>query len=59
MSTTENIKQKFQELSGLEQEKLLDELLKDYELRGQVLDNATEELLKSNKRKPCPHPRTG
>lgn len=55
MSTTENIKQKFQELSGLEQEKLLDELLKDYELRGQVLDNATEELLKSNKRKPCPH----
>ena len=55
MSTTENIKQKFQELPGLEQEKLLDELLKDYELRGQVLDNVTEELSKSNKRKPCPH----
>jgi transposase-like protein len=55
MKTSEEIKTWFQELPGMEQEQLLDELLKDYELRGQVLDNVTQELSKSNNRKPCPH----
>jgi transposase-like protein len=55
MNSTEDLKHRFHELSGLEQEQLLDELLKDYELRGQVLENVTQELEKSNKRKPCPH----
>lgn len=55
MNSTEDIKHKFQELPGLEQEKLLDDLLKDYELRGQVLENVTQELTSSKKRKPCPH----
>lgn len=55
MNTTEEIKHRFQELPGLVQEQLLNELLEDYELRGQVLENVTQELEKSNKRKPCPY----
>lgn len=34
---------------------MLDDLLKDFELRGQVLENAIQELENGNKRKPCPH----
>ena len=55
MDNLEDIKLQFHELSGLDQEKLLDELLKDYELRGQVLENITQELTTSKRRKPCPH----
>jgi len=55
MNTTEDFKHRFQELPGLQQELLLDELLKDFELRGQVLENVTQELENSKKRKPCPH----
>ena len=55
MNTTEDFKHRFQELPGLQQEQLLDELLKDFELRGQVLENVTQELENSKKRKPCPH----
>jgi transposase-like protein len=55
MKTKEEIKKNFQELPGLVQEQLLDELLKDYELRGQVLENVTQELEESKKKKPCPH----
>ena len=55
MNTSDDIKLKFQELPGMQQEQLLDELLKDYELRGQILENVTQELEKSKKRKPCPH----
>jgi len=55
MKTAEEIKVWFQSLPGMEQERLLDELLKDYELRGQVLENVTQELSESRKRKPCPH----
>ena len=55
MITSTEIKHQFQELPGIEQERLLDELLKDYELRGQVLDNVTSELSKKFKNKPCPH----
>jgi len=55
MNTTEDFKHRFQELPGLQQELLLDELLKDFELRGQVLENVTQELENSKKRKLCPH----
>lgn len=55
MKVTEEIKNKFKELSGLMQEQLLDELLKDYEMRGQVLDNVTQTIEKRKQKKPCPH----
>jgi len=51
----QEIKNRFQELPGIEQELLLDDLLKDYELRGQVLENVNIELGQRNKRKSCPH----
>jgi transposase-like protein len=55
MKTIEEIKNEFQELPGLVQEQLLDDLLQDFELRGQVLENVTDELSKKNNKKPCPH----
>lgn len=55
MKTIEDLKKEFQALPGDLQEKLLDELLQDYEMRGQVLDNAKQELETKKKRKPCPH----
>lgn len=55
MKSKDEIKQQFQELPGIVQEQLLDELLTEYELRGQVLENATQELEKKANRKPCPH----
>ena len=55
MDTTEDIKHRFLELPGLQQERLLDELLTNYELRGQVLANVTQELEQNSTRKPCPH----
>jgi transposase-like protein len=55
MKTMQEIKNRFQELPGIEQELLLDDLLKDYELRGQVLENVNKELGQRNKRKSCPH----
>lgn len=55
MKEKDEIKKEFQSLPGIVQEELLDELLKDYEMRGQVLDNVKQELEKSKKRKPCPH----
>ena len=58
MNTIEEIKDKFHELPLIKQEQLLDELLKEYELSGQILENVTQENEKSNKRKPCPHCRS-
>jgi transposase-like protein len=55
MKSTEEIKKEFQNLPGHLQEMLLDELLTDYEMRGQVLDNVNQELAINKKRKPCPH----
>jgi len=55
MKTKDEIKKEFQELPGLVQEQLLEELLRDYEMRGQVLESLTIELETSNKKKPCPH----
>jgi transposase-like protein len=55
MKTKAEIKQQFLELPGVVQEQLLDELLRDFETRGQVLENVTQEREKSNDRKGCPH----
>jgi transposase-like protein len=55
MKTKAEIKQQFLELPGVLQEQLLDELLQDFETRGQVLENVTQEREKSNDRKGCPH----
>lgn len=55
MKAKDEIKKEFQELPGIVQEQLLDELLRDYEMRGQVLENLTQELEMSKKKKPCPH----
>lgn len=59
MNKTEELKQMFQELPGIVQGQLLDDLLKDYELRGQILDDVTQELGSGNKKKPCPHCASG
>lgn len=55
MKTKAEIKQQFLELPGAVQEQLLDELLQDFETRGQVLENVTQEREKSSDRKGCPH----
>jgi len=55
MGTQEDIKSKFQSLPGIIQEQLLDELLREFELRGQVLDNVNKEIADKNRKKPCPH----
>jgi transposase-like protein len=55
MKALDEIKKKFQELPGLVQEELLDELLRDFELRGQVLENVKHDLGKTKNKKSCPH----
>ncbi|GAB1417880.1 IS1595-like element ISSsu9 family transposase [Bacteroidales bacterium] len=55
MKTKEDIKLEFAKLSAIDQEQLLDELLRDYETRGQILETLTDEIQKRNKKKPCPH----
>lgn len=55
MKTLDDIKKSFKDLPGMVQEELLEELLRDFENRGQVLDNAIDELKKARKNKPCPH----
>ena len=40
MKTSKEIREKFNALSGSDQELLLSDLLSDYELRSQVLENA-------------------
>jgi transposase-like protein len=55
MKTTDEIKKGFKELPGSDQEVLLNELLRDFELQGQVLKNVTDELEKSKNRKACPN----
>ena len=55
MKIAEEIKIRFQELPGIVQEQLLTELLQDFEIRGQVLENVTQELAKSCKKKICPY----
>ncbi|MDZ7847178.1 MAG: IS1595 family transposase [Owenweeksia sp.] len=55
MEETKDIKALFERLPAQAQEQLLNELLQEQELKGQVLENAREELKTAVKRKPCPH----
>lgn len=55
MKTTEEIKKEFELLPGNQQEQLLDDLLRSFELRGQVLENVTQEKENNKHRKACPH----
>lgn len=55
MTQAEQIKQQFQELPAAIQEQLINELLSTYELNGQVLALAREEVSRQRKTKPCPH----
>ena len=55
MATREEIKQLFTQLSDQSQTGLLEELLQEQELRGEVLLNASESISEKRKKKPCPH----
>lgn len=55
MNTIETIKEQFQNLPGNEQELLLEQLLQNFELRGQILENVVQTLEDDNVRKPCPY----
>lgn len=55
MKASAEIKKLFESLSGEAQERLLNELLRDFEMNGQILENATQELAKCNEKKPCPY----
>jgi len=55
MVTREKIKQLFTQLSEQSQTGLLEELLQEQELRGEVLRNASESISGKRKNKPCPH----
>lgn len=58
MKSESEIKEHFEKLAPEVQERLLDELLKEFEMRGSVLENARQELKKSIKNKSCPHCRS-
>ena len=49
------IKEQFYELSEEEQEKILEELMQEKELKGSVQERAENELKKMRAKKPCPH----
>jgi hypothetical protein len=49
------IKQMFYELSSSDQEKILEDLLQEHELKGEVQKQAAFEIQKSRNKKPCPH----
>ncbi|MBS4014750.1 MAG: hypothetical protein KGZ97_13525, partial [Bacteroidetes bacterium] len=55
MKTIQEIRNLFQELTGASQEQLLDDLLKDFELKGQVLENVKQERIEKRIIKSCPH----
>ena len=55
MKPTEEIKAIFSELSSSSQSELLDFLLQEHELRGKILQDASDEVTSKRKNKPCPH----
>ena len=55
MKPTEEIKAMFSELSSSTQSELLNTLLQEHELRGKILQDASEEVTSKRKNKPCPH----
>lgn len=55
METAKSIKALFDQLPVSVQQELLDELLQQQELKGQVLQAARDELSQKQPKKPCPH----
>jgi transposase-like protein len=55
MNPTEEIKALFSELPSSSQRSLLDTLLQEHELRGKILQDASEEVIIKRKNKPCPY----
>jgi len=55
MNISEEIKNLFIQLSGSSQSELLDSLLQEHELRGEILEDASEDISSRRKNKPCPH----
>ena len=49
------IKKMFNELSRADQERMLEDLLQEYELKGEVQIQAEVEVKKKRNKKPCPH----
>ena len=55
MKELERIKELFHGLPAFSHESLLDELLQEYEVNGQVLDLAYEKVATARYKKPCPY----
>ncbi len=55
MKELDNIKELFHGLPAFAQESILDELLQEYEVSGQVLDLAYENIAAERHKKPCPY----
>lgn len=55
MKELESIKELFHGLPAFAQESILDELLQEYEVSGQVLDLAYEKIAAERQKKPCPY----
>jgi len=55
MQPTEEIQLLFSQLSGSSQSDLLNTLLQEHELRGEILQEASDVLTSKRKNKPCPH----
>ena len=55
MESINDIRARFLELSGSEQEQILATLTLDFENGGQIIENAQKELSEKKYRKPCPH----
>ena len=58
MQPSEEIKVLFSALSSSSQSELLDSLLQEHELRGEILQEASDALISKRKNKPCPHCRS-
>jgi len=58
MQPSEEIKKLFSALSSSSQSELLDSLLQEHELRGEILQEASDALISKRKNKPCPHCRS-
>lgn len=55
MGTIDEIKSIFNNLSGYQQEQVLEDLLQEHEIQGKVLEIATDEIIQVRGKKPCPY----
>ena len=55
MKTSQEIKSLFEKLPLSSQRELLEQLLLEQELKGKVLQEAEQEVVKKRNKKPCPH----